>query len=59
MDDPLYYMTIIVDGVMIPLLAAFGIVGNMVSIAMLRSPKLDMKVSFRYSIYSAYCTSVQ
>jgi hypothetical protein len=47
MDDPLYYMTIIVDGVLIPLLSTFGIVGNITSMAMLHSPKLDMKVSFR------------
>ena len=47
MDDPLHHLTIIVDGVLIPLLSTFGIVGNIVSIAMLRSPKLDMKVSFR------------
>jgi hypothetical protein len=46
-EDPLYYMRMIVDGAMIPLLSSFGILGNIVSIVMLRSPKLDMKVSFR------------
>jgi hypothetical protein len=41
------YLTVVFDGILIPMLASFGIVGNLVSILMLRSPKLDMKVSFR------------
>jgi hypothetical protein len=43
----IHYLTIVFDGILIPVLASFGVAGNIASILMLRSPKLDMKVSFR------------
>jgi hypothetical protein len=53
-----HYLAVVFDGFLIPLLASFGVLGNIASIFMLRSPKLDMKVSFRYNADHQSCGAV-
>jgi hypothetical protein len=43
----IHYLTIVFDGILIPVMGSLGVAGNIACIVMLRSPKLDMKVSFR------------
>ena len=46
MGDQLGY---VVEGCFIPLVATFGILGNLASICVLRDNRLEMKATFRYN----------
>ena len=37
----------IVEGILLPLVAGFGIIGNLASICVLRDNRLEMKATFR------------
>ncbi|XP_023321774.1 probable G-protein coupled receptor frpr-1 [Eurytemora carolleeae] len=38
----------VVEGILVPVITGFGLAGNIASMLVLRSPKLDMKVSIRH-----------
>ena len=52
MGDQLGY---VVEGCFIPLVATFGILGNLASICVLRDNRLEMKATFRYIQYRDGC----
>ena len=50
-ENSLADMELVVEGVAIPVITTLGLVGNILSIIVLHSPGIDMKVNLKFNFF--------